>query len=356
MSHTATTNPLNSYSSFFSSGLLAPHTPRLQRRDTVSSDFSESSAWDSDADTDSFSPTSPSPSSPIALPDESMMDVDMSEFVASTLRNRERRSATPTLAHHGEGQTTPMQQSPQSSKGAVALSLATTSSLSSSSMTTTTTTAQPRLRRRRSSLTQATSPMNAIRSPVRAAGNALHHHLQIVPTATSRSRSGSLSLGDAMGATYGSSLVGRMRSGSCSDSTSSVVSSSSSSSGSKVLASSSFRYVSLSLFEEDHLMRYSNPPQDPSWSPKKPPSAHACITRSTAYSSPPCAASRRYPATAAAATTATAPFEPESIYDSHSSHGYDCGRCWCCHRLHGATQVARDPPDVCTCAGVVGVE
>ena len=241
MSHTAfrTANPLNSYSSFFSSGLLAPHTPRLQRRDTVSSDLS---SWESDAADDSFSLSSPSPSSPIALPDEeSMMDVDMSEFVASMLRrNREsdRRSATPTLSMQQrqgeEGQTTPMQQSPQSIKGAVVSSIPmTTTTTTTTATTTTTTTAHPRLRRRRSSLTQATSPMNAIRSPTRAAGNALHHHLQIVPTATSRSRSGSLSVaGDAMGAgTYSSSLVGRMRSGSCSDSASSEA-------ASKVLAPS----------------------------------------------------------------------------------------------------------------------
>ena len=255
MSHTAfrTANPLNSYSSFFSSGLLAPHTPRLQRRDTASSDLS---SWESDAADDSFSLSSPSPSSPIALPDEeSMMDVDMSEFVASMLRrNREsdRRSATPTLSMQQrqgeEGQTTPMQQSPQSIKGAVVSSIpmTTTTTTTCTTSTATTTTAHPRLRRRRSSLTQATSPMNAIRSPTRAAGNALHHHLQIVPTATSRSRSGSLSVaGDAMGAgTYSSSLVGRMRSGSCSDSASSEA-------ASKVLAPS-FRCVFLfflSFFE-----------------------------------------------------------------------------------------------------------
>ena len=259
MSHTAfhTTNPLNSYSSFFSSGLLAPYTPRLQRRDTVSSDLS---SWDSDAADDSFSLSSPSPSSPIALPDEeSMMDVDMSEFIASTFRrNREsdRRSTTPTLSMQQgeEGQTTPMQQSPQSIKGAAVSSLPTTTTTTATTTTTTTaTTTQPRLRRRRSSLTQATSPMNAIRSPTRAAGNALHHHLQIVPAATSRSRSGSLSLaGDAMGAgTYSSSLVGRMRSGSCSDSASSEAAGFAG--ASKVLAPS-FRCVfsafSLSLKEE----------------------------------------------------------------------------------------------------------
>ncbi|KIM39519.1 hypothetical protein M413DRAFT_192538 [Hebeloma cylindrosporum] len=220
-------NPLNSYSSFFSSGLLAPHTPRLlHRRDTVnSSDFS-----DYDAD-DSFSPSSP---------DDSMMDVDMSEFVASTLRNphrqneSERRSATPTLSKEQEGQTTPMQQSPQSMKGGVA-----TSSSASSSTTTTTTTTQPRLRRRRSSLTQATSPMNAIRSPARSAA------------AAARSRSGSLSLAGAVDAMGAGTYAGRMRSGSCSDSVSNSLAastSSSSSSGSSALGGASLKVLPPSAF------------------------------------------------------------------------------------------------------------
>jgi hypothetical protein len=122
------TRPLLLLLLLLGSRLLALHTPRLQRRDTVSSE------WDSDA-ADSFSLSSPSPSSPIALFDEeSMMDVDMSEFVVTTLcRNREndRRSAIPTLSmqqRQGEERhTTPIQQSPQSIKEGVVSSLPTTS-------------------------------------------------------------------------------------------------------------------------------------------------------------------------------------------------------------------------------------
>lgn len=79
----------------------------------------------------------------------------------------------------------------------------------------------PRLRRRRSSLTIATSPMNVIRSPIRTAGNALQ--LQRV---MNRSRSGSLASspptetvfnffgGGSNEASHGTSLMGRLRSGS----------------------------------------------------------------------------------------------------------------------------------------------
>lgn len=91
---------------------------------------------------------------------------------------------------------------------------------------------QPRLRKRRSSITLAASPMNAIRSPARTAGAALHlqRHLPPPPPGGfggSRSRSGSLvqagelALGLGLGgndvrnvACESTSLVGRMRSGS----------------------------------------------------------------------------------------------------------------------------------------------
>ncbi|KAF8962392.1 hypothetical protein BDZ97DRAFT_1759255 [Flammula alnicola] len=184
-------NTFTSYSSFFSSGLLAPHTPRGQRRGTFSSDVSE--PW---TDSDSCPPSPSQPSSPVPLPDDSVMDVDLRDFAIS---NMERRSATPTP----EGQSTPMQQSPQKAASQAPQP-------------------HPRLRRRRSSLTQATSPMAAIRSPARAAGNALHLQKQIP---RSRSRSGSLG-GDGVGlysavgmamATEETSLMGRMRSGSCSN-------------------------------------------------------------------------------------------------------------------------------------------
>lgn len=80
--------------------------------------------------------------------------------------------------------------------------------------------ALPRLRRRRSSLTVGTSPINCIKSPTRAAGNALQlqRHLFASP---SRSRSGSIDsvLGEELPqlnniASKSTSLLSRMRSGS----------------------------------------------------------------------------------------------------------------------------------------------
>lgn len=222
-SSTPTAAAFTSYSSFFSSGLLAPHTPhRLQRRGTFSSDTSE--GW---AESDSAPPSPSQRSSPgIPLPDESVMDIDMADFtIASKDKDMERRSATPTPhALTRDGSTTPI-QSPRVGKPA-ALRHHPQSQSQPQMEQAQPQTQQPRLRRRRSSLTQGTSPMGAIRSPTRAAGNA--YHLQMA----SRTRSGSLG-GDASVAGIGggyhtrsstsgvaseaTSLVGRMRSGSCSN-------------------------------------------------------------------------------------------------------------------------------------------
>lgn len=89
---------------------------------------------------------------------------------------------------------------------------------------------RPRLRKRRSSVNIGTSPMNAIKSPQRNAGNALHVQQRLPPLPTTgsmgRSRSGSLSfLGWGApstaetcdvpnAASQNTSLFGRMRSGS----------------------------------------------------------------------------------------------------------------------------------------------
>ncbi|PPR00106.1 hypothetical protein CVT26_008870 [Gymnopilus dilepis] len=190
------TNYLTSYSSFFSSGLLAQHKPRLERRGTFSSD--SSGAWD-----ESLSRSS----SPGPLPDDSDMEVDSKEFTSNSAA---RRSVTPTphSLDDAEGTPTPVRSqhldktSPQSN--------------SSSSTQSSAQPQAPRLRRRRSSTTLGTNPMTAIRSPARSAGNALH---------VQRARSGSVNSdavtvysGSAasMAATEGTSLVGRMRSGSCS--------------------------------------------------------------------------------------------------------------------------------------------
>ncbi|KAJ4490431.1 hypothetical protein J3R30DRAFT_80007 [Lentinula aciculospora] len=78
----------------------------------------------------------------------------------------------------------------------------------------------PRLRRRRSSLTIGTSPMNTIKSPSRAAGNALQLQRHLF-TSPGRSRSGStssaMSIGEEVNAGIASestSWYRRMRSGS----------------------------------------------------------------------------------------------------------------------------------------------
>ena len=96
-----------------------------------------------------------------------------------------------------------------------------------------------------------------------------------------------------------------------------------------------------------------HPPQNPSWGPTKLHSANARITRSTAYSSTPCVAPRRYPSAVITGTStaaaAAAPFKFEPHFESY--HG--CGECWCCRR--GPSQVSWGASDVCPCAWVVSV-
>jgi hypothetical protein len=159
------------YSAFFSSGLLY-NTPKKSVK---------SSSWN--ATVLDHSPSCHS--SPISIPVDSLMDVD----------NDDRRSATPTPQSK-----TPM-QSPQPLKIHIQ---------------------QPRLRKRRSSLTLATSPINAIRSPTRTASNALHLQRQLCTAmgpAPPKSRSSSVSGEDARFSNAGvasteTSLGGRLRSGS----------------------------------------------------------------------------------------------------------------------------------------------
>ncbi len=153
-----TTMATDAYSPFFSSGLLASYGPhhhyqhaRRRRSGTVSSDASvgsDSSGARMDVDDN----------------DNDDDDEDDNRDCTPT-----RRSATPTP--RTLSRTTPVpadrQQQQQQQPNANAL-------------------LQPRLRRRRSSLTQAASPLAALRSPVARAGHALH---------AARTRSGSLSLG-----------------------------------------------------------------------------------------------------------------------------------------------------------------
>jgi hypothetical protein len=152
------------YSAFFSSGLLAQHTPQKKKLNSSSSHN---------------------------IQDDSPMDIDMASYDDSS------RSVTPTP------RLKPPVQSPQPSKMQATLS--------------------PKLRKRRSSLTMATSPMNNIRSPARAANNALHVQRQLFtamgPTSHSRSRSGGLAGEDASASRFGNagvassetSLGGRLR-------------------------------------------------------------------------------------------------------------------------------------------------
>lgn len=166
------------YSAFFSSGLLAQHTPQKKK-------LSSSYSWDARID---HCPSQPS--SPIPRRDESLMDVDVAGY--------DDRSLTPTPRIK-----TPM-QSPQPLK-IQAMS--------------------PKVRKRRSSLTLATSPISAIRSPTRAASNALHIQRQLftaIGPASPRSRSGSFAGDDASAsrlsnagvASCENSLGGRLRGGS----------------------------------------------------------------------------------------------------------------------------------------------
>ncbi|KAJ8515902.1 hypothetical protein ONZ45_g6741 [Pleurotus djamor] len=162
-----------SYSAFFSSGLLAPYQSYTT---TNASSF----------DLSPIRPVSPLPNA---------HDID--------------RTATPTpSSHRGSSDLQQIDEDAPSSN--------LTSSPQSSS--------GPRLRKRRSSLTVGMSPMNNIRSPQRSAGAAAaryaHHSISI--SSPSRSRSGSIGAvaADLFGAGYanvaseGTSLVGRMRSGS----------------------------------------------------------------------------------------------------------------------------------------------
>ncbi|KAG9224269.1 hypothetical protein CCMSSC00406_0004768 [Pleurotus cornucopiae] len=163
-----------SYSAFFSSGLLAPYQ-------------AYTSATASSFDMSPIRPASPLPGADI---ERSSTPTPSSHRNSSDLPLIDEDAAMPSTTH-----------SPQSS-------------------------AAPRLRRRRSSLTVGMSPMNTIKSPQRNAGAAMrfaHHSISI--SSPSRSRSGSIGAGNgsSMGgiaadlfgvASQGTSLVGRMRSGS----------------------------------------------------------------------------------------------------------------------------------------------
>jgi len=143
------------YSAFFSSGLLAP------------CHYSQSRAH------------TPAPSSPIIIPSSPGDPIDI-----------DRSTPTPSNLVDINGQTTP---------NASHLNVPTAD--------------RPRLRKRRSSVTIGVSPMNAIKSPIRNAGAALHRAIN-GPMSPNRSRSGSLNSDLFSAAPQGSGTVGRKRSAS----------------------------------------------------------------------------------------------------------------------------------------------
>lgn len=181
------------YSAFFSSGLLAPHHDFTSNMNPSMSYY----------DVPIASPARPS--SPMPIPGDSEIEDDTEgmDVDNESRTRRTRKSATPT-------------------PGPITSSISTSSSSSTTGSNTHVANApRPRLRRRKSSLTVASSPMNAIKSPARTAGAALQ--LQRHLASPVRSRSGSLNLGAGMFgaeegtgnvASEGTSLIGRMRSGS----------------------------------------------------------------------------------------------------------------------------------------------
>ena len=173
------------YSAFFSSGLLAPHRSYNSTNDAAYPYYD--------------APSPAAPSFPLPLDDDSDIEID--------------RSITPTGPPATSNTNMMVTEIPAPS---------TTSAAAPPN--------RPHLRKRRSSLTVATSPMNSIKSPTRTAGAALQLQRHLSP---SRARSGSLNInlnasvvtGDLFGGAYGglgvgniasegTSLVGRMRSGS----------------------------------------------------------------------------------------------------------------------------------------------
>ncbi|TFK37439.1 hypothetical protein BDQ12DRAFT_750947 [Crucibulum laeve] len=222
---------MTTYSAFFSSGLLAPHHAfnskslmnLTQRPDYASYDSSPMKSFDSSPmkgfdsspirdstpmKTDYYAPSPARASSPMPIPDDSDIEIDDDD-------EEEDKQGTPTR-----------RASTSASSVTSTTSVATAASLSSQTHTSASSNAtnqpRPRLRKRRSSLTVAASPMAAIRSPVRTAGNAGQLQRHLTPL---RARSGSVGAdvfgsfssiagGNGNVATQGTSLMSRMRSGS----------------------------------------------------------------------------------------------------------------------------------------------
>ncbi|KAF5316758.1 hypothetical protein D9619_006840 [Psilocybe cf. subviscida] len=234
---TSTKPPFVSYSSFFASGLLAANTPLHMRRGTVSSKNSEGSYSDFSNDSDAYyasrSDDEPSTrSSPNR--DMDVDDIPTPDAQNINLAAAQRRSATPTpltLQMKAETEDITPVQSPQPPSATIKATPVSPASA-----------APPRLRRRKSSLTMAASPISAIRSSTRTAKHQQECMQKAAPAVHARARSGSLggdvsynagvpspvspgaslvygvnALSMRSAATEATSMLGRMRSGSCSN-------------------------------------------------------------------------------------------------------------------------------------------
>ena len=192
---------VSSYSSFFSSGLLAPPVTIYSRKEFpthVSPDDEE--MVDASPRMKGLSPAAPS--SPMAIPDDSDIETgfNISDRVTPT---RDDRSRTLSYASGRKLELSPLRidmeitgvgfASPN-----VADNNASAGSHTGQNQRTTRSPSQPpcgRRRRRRSSLASAASPMCAIKSPSRSIGHALE--LQRLLASPNRTRSNSLSLAAA---------------------------------------------------------------------------------------------------------------------------------------------------------------
>ena len=192
---------VSSYSSFFSSGLLAPPVTIHSRKDLpthLSPDDEE--MVDASPRMTGLSPAAPS--SPMAIPDDSDIDteVNASDRVTPT---RDDRSRTLSYTSGRKFELSPLRidmeiTGDDLASPNVAGINANAGSHTGHNQRTPRSPSQPpcgRRRRRRSSLAGATSPMCAIKSPSRSIGHALE--LQRLLASPIRTRSNSLSLAAA---------------------------------------------------------------------------------------------------------------------------------------------------------------
>ncbi|KAF8716617.1 hypothetical protein AX14_006557 [Amanita brunnescens Koide BX004] len=179
---------MSSYSSFFSSGLLAPPVTIYSRKDLpmhVSPDDEEMVG--ASPRVNGLSPAAPS--SPMAIPDDSDTEFNISDRVVTPTREHRSRTLSYTSGRKIELSPIRVDMDIGASAG----------SHTSHNQRTPRSPSQPpsgrRLRRRRSSLAGSTSPMCAIKSASRSIGHALE--LQKLLRSPIRSRKNSLSLAAA---------------------------------------------------------------------------------------------------------------------------------------------------------------